>query len=384
MQSRSELGVKVCAKTPDCIVHTQAASKVRPGSINPRQLVAPLNPYKKTYLPWVFEDVQIGIIMNGISQTTTTTPHSLMRETSEDSEKTIPPRQIDFSKWVKGYDGETTSNERRVWEDRPGATDPESDNETCMDLSFGEILDVDCFTPPKLPTDDLVRLIEVTREGVQSNYRKILNRLQNLTMQPIPQLQPQPTSNEECDLMTDDQSDLDHQGSSPRQAVRRREDDPELSRSDRRWNLVEPLLSRITDREWSLVEPLSNKEVKAKGSHPRRTLNSVLFILINGISTPLPKNLNFCTRWRAKNCFFVWQANKVLEEVLSLLEKESEEPLKSYYLKLLKKLQKILKPISISNFNKKFGQAGSGFQGVTDKQWILINPLLNSRRYSRW
>ena len=214
----------------------------------------------------------------------------------------------------------------------------------------------------------LIRLIEVTQERVQSDYQKMLSHLQNLTAQPIPQLQPQPTSNEECDLMTDDQSDLDHQGPSPRQSVKRREDDPKL------W--------RISDREWNLVQPLFNKEVKAKGN-PRKVLNSLLFILINGHSTPLPKKPNFSTKRTAREYFLLWQASKVLEGVLPLLEKESQEPLQSYYRKLLKNLRKIsnLKtiPLSISSFNNKFGQAGSGFQCVTDRQWVLIDPLLNKK-----
>ena len=214
----------------------------------------------------------------------------------------------------------------------------------------------------------LTRLIGVTQEGVQSDYRKMLSHLQNLTAQPIPQLQPQPTSNEECDLMIDDQSDLDHQGSSPGQAVKRREDDPKL------W--------RISDGEWNLVEHLFNKEVKAK-ANPRNALNSLLFILINGDSTPLPKNPNFSIKRTAGEYFLLWQASKVLEEVLPLLEKESQEPLQSHYRKLLENLQKIsnskTKPLSICRFKKKFGQAGSGFQGVTDRQWILIDPLLNKK-----
>ena len=214
----------------------------------------------------------------------------------------------------------------------------------------------------------LTQLIEVTQERVQSDYRKMLSQLQNLTAQPIPQLQPQPTSNEECDLMTDDESDLDHQEPSPRQAVKRREDDPNL------W--------RISDREWNLVQPLFKEEVKVKGN-PRKALNSVLFILINGGSTPLPKNPNFCREWTAREYFLGWQRDKVLEKVLALLEKESQEPLQSYYRELLKNLQKISNrktgSLSIFNFNKKFGEAGSGFQGVTDRQWALINPLLNKK-----
>ena len=215
----------------------------------------------------------------------------------------------------------------------------------------------------------LIRLIEVTQERVQSDYRKMLSQLQNLTAQPIPQLQPQPTSNEECDLMTDDQSDLDHQGPSPRQGVRRRGDD-------------DPQLWRISDTEWNLVQPLFNKEGKVTGN-PRNALNSVLFILINGYSTPLPKNPNFCREWTAREYFLGWQRDKVLEKVLPLLEKESQEPLQSYYRELLKNLQKISNrktgPLSIFNFNKKFGQAGSGFQGVTDRQWKLIDPLLSKK-----
>ena len=214
----------------------------------------------------------------------------------------------------------------------------------------------------------LTRLIEVTQESVQSGYRKMLSHLQNLTAQPIPQLQPQPTSNEECDLMIDDQSDLDHQGPSPGQAVKRREEDPKL------W--------RISDREWNMVEPLFNKEVKARGN-PRKILNSLLFILINGDSTPLPKKPNFSAKGTAKEYFLAWQENKVLEKVLPLLEKESQEPLQSYYRKLLENLQKIsnrkTKPLSIFNFKKKFGRAGSGFQCLTDGQWRLIDPLLNKK-----
>ena len=214
----------------------------------------------------------------------------------------------------------------------------------------------------------LIRLIEVTQESVQSDYRKMLSHLQNLTAQPIPQLQPQPTSNEECDLMIDDQSDLDHQEPSPGQAVKRREEDPDL------W--------RISDREWNMVEPLFNKEVKARGN-PRKILNSLLFILINGDSTPLPKNPNFSAKRTTEPYFLLWQENEVFEEVLPLLEKESQEPLKSYYRKLLKNFQKIsnpkTKPLSIFNFSNKLGQAGSGFQGVTDRQWRLIDPLLNKK-----
>ena len=182
-------------------------------------------------------------------------------------------------------------------------------------------------------------------------------------------LQPQPTSNEECDLMIDDQSDLDHQGSSPRQAVKRREDDPEL------W--------RISDREWDLVGSLFNKEVIKTKPRPRKSLNSLLFILINGDSTPLPKNPNFSSKGSADRYFFRWQTNKVLEKVLLLLEKESEEPLQSCYRNLLKNLQKIsdskTRRLSICKFKKKFGKAGSGFQGVTDGQWMLIDPLLNEK-----
>ena len=214
----------------------------------------------------------------------------------------------------------------------------------------------------------LTRLIEVKGERGQSDYQKMLNHLQNLTVQPIPQLQPQPTSNEECDLMTDDQSDLDHQGPSLPQAVKRREDDPEL------W--------RISDREWNVVEPLFSKEVKGIGK-PRKALNSLLFILINGDSTPLPKNPDFSTKGTAEVYFVLWQTNEVLEEVLPLLQKKSQKPLQSYYRKLLKNLQEIpnrkARPLSISNFKKKFGQAGSGFQGVTDKQWTSIDPLLNEK-----
>ena len=181
-------------------------------------------------------------------------------------------------------------------------------------------------------------------------------------------LQPEPTSNEECDLMTDDQSDLDHQGPCPRQAVRHREAKPEL------WS--------ISDKEWNMVEPLFNKEVTQKG-YPRKTLNSLLFILINGDSTPFPNSLNFSTKRTARECFPLFQANKVFEEVLPVLEKESQEPLQSHYRKLLENLQKIsnseTKPLSVSYFNKKFGQAGSGFQCVTDRQWRLIKPLLNKK-----
>ena len=215
----------------------------------------------------------------------------------------------------------------------------------------------------------LTRLIGVTQERVQSDYRKMLSHLQNLTPQPIPQLEPQPTSNEECDLMTDDQSDLDHQGSSPGQAVKRREDDPDL------W--------RISDREWNMVETLFNREVKKTKGNPRKALNSLLFILINRDSTHLPKNPNFSSKLTAERYFLAWQANKVLEEVLPLLEKESQEPLQSYYRKLLENLQEIsnrkTKPLSIFNFEKKFGRAGSGFQSLTDGQWRLIDPLLNKK-----
>ena len=213
----------------------------------------------------------------------------------------------------------------------------------------------------------LIQLIEVTQERVQSGYLKMLN---HLTAQPIPQLQPQPTSNEECDLMTDDQSDLDHQGSSPRPSgEKRREDDPKL------W--------RISDREWNMVEPLFSKEVKKTKGNPRGALNSLLFILINGDSTHLPKNPNFSSKLTANEYFLVWQKDKALEEALPLLEKESQEPLQSHYRKLLENLQKIsnskTEPLSICKFKKKFGKAGSGFQGVTDGQWALIDPLLNKK-----
>ena len=182
-------------------------------------------------------------------------------------------------------------------------------------------------------------------------------------------LQPQPTSNEECDLMTDDQSDLDHQGSSPRQAVKRREDDPDL------W--------LISDTEWDLVGSLFNKEVIKTKPKPRKSLNSLLFILINGNSTPLPKNPNFSSKESADRYFFRWQTNKVLEKVLLVLEKESQEPLQSYYRNLLKNLQEIsdskTRRLSTCHFNKIFGKAGSGFQGVTPIQWKLIDPLLSEK-----
>ena len=128
-------------------------------------------------------------------------------------------------------------------------------------------------------------------------------------------------------------------------------------------------------------QSLRDKEVKPRGN-PRRALNSLLFILINGDSTPLPKNSSFSTRQTAGEYFLFWQANKVLQAVLPLLEEESEEPLQSYYRKLFENLQKIsdpkTKPLSIFHFNKKFGQTGPGFC-VTDRQWLVIEPLLNKK-----
>ena len=306
--------------------------------------------------------------MNGISQTTTL-PHSLARETSEDSEETIPPRQIGFSKWVKGYDGETTSNERRVWEGGSRANDPESDEETCMDISFGEILDVDYFPPPKLPTDDLIRLIEVTRERVQSDYRKILNHLQNLTAQPIPQLQPQPTSNEEYDLMTDDQSDLDHQRPSLEEAVSSWQTESDLwTMGHKECALVEPLLSTEGER-------IANRE-------PRKALNSLLFILINGRpNIPLPKDPNFSSMMTAYRYFNLWQRDGVLKSVLTLLEQESQGPLKFHYRSLLKNFQEAsncrANPPSLRSLKLKFDEIVEfSFQGVNSWQWHLIEPLL--------
>ena len=65
----------------------------------------------------------INTIGCGISQKPTTS--QFLRD--KDSKETRTSREIDFSKWVKGYGSETTSNEGRVWEDRSRAKDPESE-----------------------------------------------------------------------------------------------------------------------------------------------------------------------------------------------------------------------------------------------------------------
>ena len=197
----------------------------------------------------------------------------------------------------------------------------------------------------------LIQLIEGSKDRLQSDYRKMLSYLKkNLALLAIPQ--PQPTSNEECALVT------------------RSETDPELF--------------RLSDREWNLVQPLLYREIKNNKAKPRANLNSLLAILINGYSTPLPKRLGFSVKWTAINQFISWQVDGVFEKVLALLKEDAQEPLKSYYRKLLRNIKKIsssrVDPISAYQFGKKFGQAGSGFQGITDRQWVLVAPLLVKKR----
>ena len=196
----------------------------------------------------------------------------------------------------------------------------------------------------------LIQLIEGSKDRLQSDYRKMLSHLKkNLAVLAIPQ--PQPTSNEECALVT------------------RSETDPELF--------------RLSDREWNLVQPLLYREINST-ARPCANLNSLLAILINGYSTPLPKRPAFSVKWTAINQFISWQVDGVFEKVLALLKEDAQEPLKSYYRKLLRNIKKIsssrVDPISAYQFGKKFGPAGSGFQGITDRQWALVDPLLVKKR----
>ena len=312
--------------------------------------------------------------MNGISRTTTP-PHSLMRETSEDSEETIPPRQIDFSKWVKGYGSETTSNEGRVWEGRSRANDPELDDETCMDLSVGEILDVDYFPPPKLPTDDFSfpYFIDSYPAAHDPAHQKLfLNKSEPLTDK---RLTPCPYSMA---------SNLDHQEPSLEEAVSARQTEPDL------WT--------VGHKESALVEPLLSTEgestanrISQKPREPRKALNSLLFILIHGShNIPLPKDPNFSSKATVYVYFKLWKKNEVLKSVLTLLEQEAQEPLKFHYRSLLKNFQEAsncqANPPSLQSLKLKFDEIVKfSFQGVTNEQWLLIEPLLvKNEKLEHW
>ena len=261
----------------------------------------------------------------------------------------------------------------------------------------------------------LIQLIEGSKDRLQSDYRKMLSHLQkNLAALAIPQ--PQPTRNEECALVTT--SNLDHQETSfELTIVTRSETDPELFRlSDREWNLVQPSqpttneecalvttsnldhqetsfeltivtrsetdpeLFRLSNREWNLVQPLLYREIKNNKAKPRKALNSILAILINGgLNVPLPKNSGFSARRTIYDHLRTWRKDKLLEKVLAILEKESREPLKSYYRKLLKTLQKFPNSKDHGRFIhdlKLSSVEGLAFQGVTDRQWRLVEPLL--------
>ena len=216
----------------------------------------------------------------------------------------------------------------------------------------------------------LTRLIEGSEERLQSDYRKMLSHLQDrLTVQTAAQLQP--TSNEECGLVTT--SNLDHQKTSLEPSLTRSETDPEL------W--------RLSDAEWDLVRPLFTREIKAKGNS-RDILNSILFILINGQRFTPPKKLNFPTSAITQKHFLLWQADKVFEKTLALLKEGSQEPLQSYYRKLLENLQKIshlqATPISIGRFSEKFGSTGSGFRAVNNREWNLVKHLLAKKPRIKW
>ena len=151
---------------------------------------------------------------------------------------------------------------------------------------------------------------------------------------------------------------------------------------------TEPRLWSMSNEEWALIEPLLNKggiESTTTGNRkkPRSVLNSLIFLLVNGgANIPLPNNPNFSKQRTVYNHFPTWQKSGAFEKVLTLLEKKAREPLRSYYRNLLKNFHEA----SNSKANRRSirtlrlsSTKGLTFQGVTDEQWVLIEPLLSNK-----
>ena len=143
-----------------------------------------------------------------------------------------------------------------------------------------------------------------------------------------------------------------------------------------------PDLSTMGHKESPLVEPLLSTEGESTANRKaREALNSLIFILMNGsLNIPLPENENFSNLLLVYSYFTLWQKGGVLKSVLTLLEEEAQEPLKSHYRSLVQNFQKTsnCKPnrVSLHSLKLNFDEPVESFQGVTDEQWLLIEPLL--------
>ena len=145
-----------------------------------------------------------------------------------------------------------------------------------------------------------------------------------------------------------------------------------------------PQLMGISDREWFVVESLLRKKLKCRGV-PRSALNSILLVAINGVKpTSIPTKTNFSKKDPVYRYFNLWQRQGTFEKALCLLADKTQGPLQPYYRSLLNNFQTLSKkevePLTVEMLRNLMSDAESEeFQGITDEEWILVEPLLSGK-----
>ena len=202
---------------------------------------------------------------------------------------------------------------------------------------------------------------------------------------------PQPTNDEECDPLNPLLSKKVKGSKAPRPSTSYlypAENSPNQNQNRLSPKDANPQLMGMSDREWFVVESLLRKKLKWKGMIPRSALNSILLIAINRIAPQsIPTKTNFCKQDAVYRYFDHWQCEGTFEKALCLLADKTQGSLQPYYRSLLNNFQtlskKQIEPLTVKMLRNLVIPAKSEeFEGITDEEWILVEPLFRKEYIS--
>lgn len=150
----------------------------------------------------------------------------------------------------------------------------------------------------------------------------------------------------------------------------------------------------VTSREWTFVQPLLNEGGKSEREDLRFALNLILATSMGSKSESfpqlVPRHPNSCG-WEVvtHEHFSSWRDNGTLWKLLLFLSERSRGLFQGYYRKLFDSFGAAKdsygmppEPASMEMI-KLSKPAESLFQGLTDKEWSLVEPLLSKERGNR-
>ena len=198
---------------------------------------------------------------------------------------------------------------------------------------------------------------------------------------------PQPTNDEKCDPLNPLLSKKVKGSKAPRPSTSYlypAENSPNQNQNRLSPKDANPQLMGISDREWFVVGPLLRKKLKCRGV-ARLALNSILLIAINGVAPEsIPTKTNFSKKSTVYYYFDLWQRQGTFEDALCLLADKIQGPLQPYYRSLLNNFKTLSKgrvePLKVKMLRNLMSPAESEeFQGITDEEWILVEPLFSKK-----